>query len=130
VRLRGKGGKERFVPIRELVQEAIRGWQKVRPRNSEWLFTSLQGARFSEHQFWKATKRYALQALGAEGQRKVHPHALRAAFIKFQLDKGTKVDVLQQLVGHSRGDTTLGYVREIELLKSGADRALDGLDGD
>jgi len=127
VRLRGKGGKERFVPIREDVYQSLQAWRKVRPREVEWLFVTMQKERFVEHQFWKMVKRYAT-AVGLE--TKVHPHALRAAYIAFLHDKGIKVAEIQQLVGHARGDTTLGYVRELELLKSKSPQALEGLDGE
>lgn len=133
VRLRGKGGKERFIPIRDIVHKALEEWLAIRPDNGEgWLFTTLANRRFTEHSFWKAIRRYGIMAgmVDQDGKPTLHPHSLRAAYIKFQLDKGTKVDVLQQLVGHSRGDTTLGYVAEIELLGSGADEKLEGLDGE
>src|ERR1700687_2217376 len=127
LRLRGKGGKERILPFREDVNDAVEAWVRVRPRDSEWLFTTMQGERFSEHSFWKMLKRYAAQ-VGIED--KVHPHALRAAYISFLNSKGIPVGDIQQLAGHSRGDTTLGYIRELDLLKSKSPAALEGLDGE
>jgi len=127
LRLRGKGEKERILPFRDDVNAAVEAWVRVRPKDSEWLFTTMQGERFSEHSYWKMLKRYAGQ-VGIED--KVHPHALRAAYIAFLNERGTPVSEIQQLVGHSRGDTTLGYVRELDLLKSKTPKALEGLDGE
>lgn len=134
VHLRGKGEKERFIPIRKDVVNAVEDWKRVRPRSADWLFTTMTGARFTEHDFWKAVRKYAIktgimQADGKSG-KKIHPHSLRAAFIFFLEQAGRPVSQIQQLAGHARGETTLGYIRQIDLLKSGADKALEGLDGE
>lgn len=121
--VRGKGEKERQVAVPEDVWDAIAVWTRSRPKGVEYTFVTIRGIRMSEHAFWKLVKRYAKAA----GVEKIHPHTLRATCIMFLLDKGIPVHVVQQQMGHARGETTLAYVRELDLARSGVAEALADL---
>jgi len=126
----GKGQKERRVPVPKDVWPVVEEWMKVKPRG-EWIFTSIRGDRMKEHAFWKVVQKYAKKAgidRNPDGSRRsIHPHAFRAACITFLLRAGVPIHEVQQMMGHSRGETTLGYVRELALEESAAVEALDGL---
>lgn len=129
--VRGKGEKERRIPIRDDVYEAVEDWRKVRPRTARTLLCGAQGQRFTEDAFWKLLKRSAKKSGLPEARVKsTHPHSLRAAFIMFLHEQGMKVGEIQQLVGHARGDTTLSYIRQLDLIKSRAPDLLKGMDGE
>jgi integrase/recombinase XerD len=80
VRVRGKGGKERVVPVGERALEALRAWlngprQKIlRQRKSGDLFVTSRGSRMSRQAFWKRLASYA-RAAGIS--HRVYPHSLR-----------------------------------------------------
>ena len=118
--LRGKGEKERRLPVPDDVWAAISAWSRCRGKKGAYVFVTKRGVRITEHAFWKNVKRYA-KAAGVEN---VHPHTLRATCIMLLLDRGIPVHVVQQMMGHARGDTTLAYVRELDLAQSGIVDAL------
>jgi integrase len=57
-------------------------------------------------------------------------HGLRATFITNNIASGTQLSEIQKTVGHSRGETTLGYTRDLEAIKSGAPAAMEGFNAD
>jgi integrase/recombinase XerD len=112
VRVRGKGGKERLVPLGE---EAI-GWlerylKQARPalarkRSGAWLFLGARGAPMQRQQFWLIVKRHAALA-GIEAR--ISPHGLRHSFATHLLNHGADLRVVQLLLGHSSLSTTQIY---------------------
>lgn len=112
VRVRGKGQKERLVPMGE---QAV-GWVQryiaeargvlVHDISVPALFVTARGAGMTRENFWHLIKRYALQA----GIRSaVSPHTLRHAFATHLLNHGADLRVIQLLLGHSDLSTTQIY---------------------
>lgn len=122
VRIRGKGGKERLVPIGE---EAIawidRYMRESRPellkgRGCDALFPTRRGAAMTRQAFWHLIRRYALKT-GIE--KHLSPHTLRHAFATHLLNHGADLRVVQMLLGHSNLSTTQIYTHVArERLKS------------
>jgi len=56
----------------------------------------------------------------------VGTHGLRATFITHNIEIGTPMTEIQTTVGHSQPATTLGYGRELEMIKSRATKAMEG----
>jgi integrase/recombinase XerD len=111
VRVRGKGNKERVVP---LVAQAVEKLQlylsQGRPkllagRESPFLFLNRRGGPLSRQGFWKILKQYALKA----GVRDLSPHTLRHSFATHLLSRGANLRVLQLLLGHADLATTQIY---------------------
>lgn len=129
---RGKGGKERRIPLHETVVEAIQSWRRVRPKTAEATFCTNSGGPLRPGSFYKTVCRYAAKAGFAPDEKRVHPHSLRAAFATILHEKGVPLKEIQELMGHSRIDTTAGYIQEADLAKSKAPDiiagALEGLD--
>jgi integrase/recombinase XerD len=113
LRVSGKGGKERLVPLGEEAQRWLEQYlAKARPRllgrrSSPLLFTGARGGPLSRQLFWRAVKRHALVA-GVDPAR-VTPHGLRHSFATHLLNHGADLRVLQLLLGHSSLSTTQIY---------------------
>lgn len=112
IRISGKGGKERLVPLGEeavsWLEKYLRGTRaaffKFNPDST--LFPSNRGKAMTRQTFWHAIKRYALIA-GID--KKLSPHVLRHAFATHLLNHGADLRVVQMLLGHSNISTTQIY---------------------
>jgi integrase/recombinase XerD len=113
VRLRGKGGRERVVPVGSFAVSAI-GAYLVRARpglassgtGSPALFLNARGGRLSRQSAWTVLDRATARAgIAAE----VSPHTLRHCFATHLLDGGADVRVVQELLGHASVTTTQVY---------------------
>ena len=111
VRVRGKGGKERIVPVGQRAQEALAAYLSgpraalLRKRQSRDLFVTPRGKRMTRQGFWKLLARYA----AAAGLRDVHPHTLRHSFATHLVDAGADIRSVQELLGHRSLATTQIY---------------------
>jgi integrase/recombinase XerD len=104
--LKGKGGKERMVPISDRAREAVAQWRAVRPQGSQWLFPS--GKSFlSRVRLFQMLKSLAADA-GIPPDR-VSPHVLRHAFATHLLEGGADLRALQVMLGHADIATTEIY---------------------
>lgn len=122
---RSKGEKERIIWINVDLEEALAQYAQDRGTEPGWLFPGRDPKKpLSGDQFWRIVTGY-LKAAGIT--KKVGTHGLRATFITMNLAKGTPIDQIQKTVGHSRGDTTLGYARDMEMVKSRAPAVMEGL---
>jgi integrase/recombinase XerC len=106
VRVMGKGGKERVVPVGDAALEALDAWLSVRGEETGALFTSLRGGRLGTRSVHRIVKRRA-RAAGID--RRVTPHTLRHTFATHMLGEGADLRLIQELLGHSRLTTTQRY---------------------
>lgn len=109
MRVTGKGGRERLVPLGETACEAIALWLPVRSNlasQGEWLFISRTGRPLSRQAIWARIRQLALRA-GISSP--VHPHRLRHSFATHLLDNGADLRVVQMLLGHADLSTTQIY---------------------
>jgi len=109
VRVRGKGGKERIVPLVAKAREATRTYlerrQELGPKGDA-LLLNRRGGRLTTRSVARFLGTYAL-ACGT--QRHVHPHALRHSFATHLLDMGADLRGIQELLGHASLSTTQRY---------------------
>lgn len=121
VRVTGKGGKERLVPMGEISADWLAQYLKlVRPMllksESDVLFPSKRGQQMARQTFWHRIKFYA-QVAGISAH--LSPHTLRHAFATHLLNHGADLRVVQMLLGHSDLSTTQIYTHVAkERLKS------------
>ncbi len=113
VLLRGKGGKQRLVPIgRPAVQALhaylVRGRPELarRGRGTPAIFLNARGGRLSRQSAWQVLQDAAERAGITSG---VSPHMLRHSFATHLLDGGADVRVVQELLGHASVTTTQIY---------------------
>ena len=113
VRVFGKGGKERLVPLGERAVDQLRDYlERARPallagRQSDDLFVTKRAGAMTRQAFWQLIKRYALHA--AIDPARLSPHVLRHAFATHLLNHGADLRVVQLLLGHSDISTTQIY---------------------
>ena len=118
--LRGKGGRERLVPISERARAAVAQWTKLVPRESPWLFPSGK-KHLSRVRLYQLLQELAADA-GIPPDR-ISPHVLRHAFATHLLEGGADLRALQMLLGHADIATTQIYThvdsrRLIDLVNS------------
>ena len=112
IKCKGKGDKERMVPIGSEARNAVsRYMQKVRPsllksKNDSHLFLTRLGKKVSRQSFWKMMKKYALTA---KIKKEITPHTLRHSFATHLLERGADLRVVQEMLGHSDIATTQIY---------------------
>ncbi|WP_395691720.1 site-specific tyrosine recombinase XerD [Nocardioides sp.] len=113
VLLRGKGSKERLVPVGSFARAAVEAYLvRGRPelvaagRGGPALFLNARGGRLSRQSAWSVLVKAADRA-GVT--RDVSPHTLRHSFATHLLDGGADVRVVQELLGHASVTTTQVY---------------------
>jgi len=116
--VRGKGGKERLVPLNQAAKRAMAEYLKLRAdvkgkAQSKWLFPSFgeQGHLTRQH-FARELKALGA-ACGLTGDR-LSPHVLRHAFASHLLHNGADLRVVQTLLGHADISTTQIYTHVLE----------------
>ncbi len=114
VKLRGKGGKERIVPLGSFATKAIDDY-KIRTRpslalknanSSSALFLNSRGGRISRQSIWQLVLTSAAKVGIKE---RVSPHVFRHSYATHLLDGGADIRVVQELLGHSSVTTTQIY---------------------
>lgn len=123
VRVLGKGGKERLVPLNPVAADAIRTWMKdraaiVQPaeparqtangrrQRADPLFVNARGGRITGRSVDRLLRRYVAQCSTRMG---ISPHALRHSFATHLLQRGADLRGIQELLGHARLSTTERY---------------------
>ncbi|MSQ46822.1 MAG: site-specific tyrosine recombinase XerD [Deltaproteobacteria bacterium] len=112
VRVRGKGGRERVVPLGSSAKEKLEHYlatarpRLLKGRTSSYLFLTRAAKPPSRQTFWRLLKDYALQS--PEGG-KFNPHAMRHAFATHLLDGGADLRAVQAMLGHVDIATTQIY---------------------
>jgi integrase/recombinase XerD len=118
--VRGKGSKERLVPISSRAEGAVARWLEIAPGGRPWLFPSGK-THLSRVRLFQIVRAMAADA-GIAPER-VSPHVLRHAFATHLLSGGADLRVLQSLLGHADIATTQIYThvdsaRLVELVNS------------
>lgn len=108
---RGKGGKERVVPLGKSAAAATKKYiEEARPRlqkkQTEALFLTRFGDLFTRQGFWKTLRGYGQKAGLAS---KISPHILRHSFATHLLERGADLRSVQLMLGHSQITTTQIY---------------------
>lgn len=104
--LKGKGGRERLVPLSDRARAAVSAWSVLVPADSAWLFPSGKG-HISRVRLFQLLKALAADA-GVPPER-VSPHVLRHAFATHLLEGGADLRALQAMLGHADIGTTQIY---------------------
>jgi integrase/recombinase XerD len=113
LRVSGKGGKDRLVPVGEVALEHLAAYlagvrpELARGRQPAALFLSRRGEGMTRQMFWTLVKRYAA-SVGIHAKR-ISPHVLRHSFATHLLNHGADLRALQMLLGHSSLSTTQIY---------------------
>ncbi len=109
--LRGKGRKERIVPIGDLALRAIREYRKsLKPparsgHLSSPIFLNHRGGRITTRSVARMVSRYSSRLVGGA----VSPHALRHSYATHLLDEGADLRSIQEMLGHASLSTTQKY---------------------
>lgn len=110
VRVIGKGGRERLIPLGEPALDALTAWLKhARPQlkpATDRVFVSHRGLPLTRQAVWQRIGLHA-RACGINGR--IHPHRLRHSFATHLLDHGADLRVVQMLLGHADLGTTQIY---------------------
>lgn len=109
VRVRGKGGKERVVPIAKSAVETVDRYLshfRRAPVSEAALFVSARGRRIDRGEVWRRVKFYA-EKIGLT--KKISPHTLRHSFATHLLENGADLRVIQEMLGHANIETTDRY---------------------
>lgn len=112
LRVRGKGGKERIMPIMDFVREKILCYLDIIDRQNicnygeKALLLTLQGKRISRSTVYRITKSVLTEA-GVQGRKS--PHVLRHSFATHLLNGGADIREIQELLGHSSLQATQVY---------------------
>jgi integrase/recombinase XerC len=110
VRVWGKGGKERLLPVGRAALKAVDVWLQVRPtlagEGQPALFVSRRGDRLSHRSIQQRLRRWGLKR-GAD--QKLHPHMLRHSFASHLLESSGDLRAVQELLGHADIATTQVY---------------------
>ncbi|PZU61164.1 MAG: recombinase XerD [Sphingobium sp.] len=104
--LRGKGGRERLVPISDRARAAVAAWGHHVPVSAAWLFPSGR-SHMSRIRLYQLIK--GLAGLAGISPARVSPHVLRHAFATHLLEGGADLRALQTMLGHADISTTQIY---------------------
>jgi integrase/recombinase XerD len=121
--VRGKGNKERLVPLNDAAKRAMRGYlalreeataaTKMKKAQSKWLFPSFgESGHLTRQHFARDLK--SLAAAAGLKPRQVSPHVLRHAFASHLLQNGADLRSVQTLLGHSDIATTQIYTHVLQ----------------
>ena len=111
IKTKGKGSKERIIPIGEFALECLSLYiDKVRRCNvgykTKYVFLNKEGKPISRQYFWRKVKEYALRA---NIYTEISPHTLRHSFATHLLENGANLREVQEMLGHSKIETTQIY---------------------
>lgn len=106
--IKGKGNKERIVPISSVAVGFVDDYLSIRTdlEDNPPLFLSMKGKRLDRVTVWRRFKFYADQI---QCQKTISPHSLRHAFATHLLENGADLRVIQEMLGHSDIGTTDRY---------------------
>jgi tyrosine recombinase XerD len=112
IRVEGKGGKQRLVPISDTAIRKIKNWVPyrsdipVKKGSEDIVFLSSRGRAISRITVFHYIKQYA-EAAGLK--KKISPHVFRHSFATHLLERGANIRVIQEMLGHEKITTTEIY---------------------
>jgi len=112
IRCRGKGNKERIIPLGKVAIKNTRDYLEnsrhklVKNDSEDSLYVNHHGNRLTRQGFWKIIKKYSKQA---NISRKITPHTLRHSFATHLLENGADLRSVQEMLGHADISTTQIY---------------------
>jgi integrase/recombinase XerD len=124
--VRGKGGRERLVPLTEMARAAMREHLAAAPSDSPWLFPADSASGHLTRQAFARDLKLAAAAAGIRPDR-VSPHVLRHAFASHLLQNGADLRIVQELLGHADISTTQIYTHVLDERLKGMVRDLHPL---
>lgn len=124
--IKGKGGRERLVPLSDGARQALAQYLAVRAASkhgaSKWLFPSHGAQGFLTRQHFALELKDLARRAGISAEA-LSPHVLRHAFATYLLEKGTDLRAVQQMLGHADIATTQIYTHvQASRLQSAVDR--------
>ena len=106
--VRGKGGRDRVVPLSEAAREAAQALRAILPKTGKWLFPGRDARRPLTRQAFFLQLKQVVAKAGLDPAR-VSPHVLRHSFASHLLGRGADLRSLQMLLGHADIATTQIY---------------------
>lgn len=106
IRVRGKGNKDRIVPIGSTALDALRKLLQATSAESQFVFTNNVGHRISNRTVQRIVGKYITMVSEVKKQS---PHVIRHSFATHLLDRGADIRAVQELLGHSSISTTQIY---------------------
>lgn len=124
--VQSKRKKDRYVPIQAGFIEDLKDW--IGGRQDGYLIPGRKRNPISDRHIRRIVKQYArLASVRKPGE--IHPHTLRHSYATHLQNQGVPLNVIQQLLGHSRVETTTIYLHlGTERMKEWVDRAFEGRD--
>ncbi len=106
IRIKGKGKKERFVPVDKITLELLKNYLSGRnyTTSKDFVFLSNRKRAFTRQGLWKIIKR-KFRKIGVE----LKPHTLRHMFATHMLENGANIRAVQEMLGHESITTTQIY---------------------
>ncbi|MFY9290685.1 MAG: tyrosine recombinase [Methylorubrum rhodinum] len=124
--VKGKGGRERLVPLTELARAAMAAHAAHLPPDGPWLFPADSESGHLTRQAFARDLKTAAAAAGLRADR-VSPHVLRHAFASHLLQNGADLRIVQELLGHADIATTQIYTHVLDERLKGMVRDLHPL---
>lgn len=120
--VRGKGSKERIIPLGSYAQKALKEYLSIRKdKNNPAVFLNLRGKRLTTRSVQQIVKSQIVRVADVV---RVSPHTLRHSFATHLLERGADLKAVQELLGHSSLATTQIYTHlSVERLKKIYDKA-------
>jgi tyrosine recombinase XerC len=106
IKVRGKGNKERIVPLGRTAKTAILAYMRERSASSAALFQNKRGGRLTTRSLQRIVHKHLMNVAQASG---THPHVLRHTFATHLLENGADLRAVQELLGHASLSTVQIY---------------------
>jgi len=103
----GKGGVDRDLLIPMLLIDYLKAWKDIKPKNTDYFFTTLEGKQLSTRYLCDMIKRYGKRA---KINKIISPHTLRHTFATEYYRQTKDIETLRRILGHADISTTTIYI--------------------